>query len=67
MESFDSQGKIMSIGTAGQEIVSKKIVDKDGQGQGSRYQPQKKVASSQPAKEGETKADKENHVIDIIV
>jgi hypothetical protein len=67
MESFDSQEKIMSIGIAGQGIVSKKIADKDGQGQGSRYQPQKKVASSQLPEEGEAKADKENHVIDIVV
>jgi hypothetical protein len=67
MESFDSQGKIMSIGTAGQEIVSKKIADKEGQGQGPRYQPQKKAASSQPAQDGEAKADQENHVIDIVV
>lgn len=67
MESFDAQGKIMPIGAADQGIVSKKIADKDGQGQGSRYQPERKAATSQPAREGEAKADKENHVIDIVV
>jgi hypothetical protein len=67
METFDSQGKIMPIGAADQGIVSKKITDKDGQEQGPRYHPQKKVASSQPPEEGDAKADKENHVIDIVV
>jgi hypothetical protein len=67
METFDSQGKIMPIGAAGQGIVSKKIADKDGQGQGSQYQPQKRVVSTQPPEEGESKVDKENHVIDIVV
>jgi hypothetical protein len=66
METFDSQG-IMPIGAADQGIVSKKIVDKDGQGQGPSYQPQKKVPSSQPPEEEEAKAHKENHVIDIVV
>jgi hypothetical protein len=67
METFDSQGKIMPIGASDQGIVSKKIKDKDGQGQGPRYQPQRKVASSQPPENDDAKTDKENHVIDIVV
>jgi len=67
METFDSQGRILPIGAADQGIVSKKITDKEGQGQGPRYQPQKNVASNQlPEKEdGETQT--EDHVIDILV
>ena len=67
METFDSQGRVLPIGAADQGIVSKKIADKDGQGQGPRYQAQKKVLADQlPEKEdGETQT--EDHVIDIIV
>ena len=67
MDTFDSQGRIIPIGAADQGIVSKKITDKDGQGQGPRYQPQKKVAPVQPPEEGDGDTETEDHVIDIIV
>jgi hypothetical protein len=67
MDIFDSQGRILSIGSADQGIVSKKITDKDGQGQAPKYQPQKKVAMVQlPEKEGGDTETKD-HVIDITV
>ena len=67
MDAFDSQGRILPIGTADQGIVSKKIMDNEGQGQGPKHQPQKKAASVELPENEEKDAEKENHVIDIIV
>ena len=67
MDAFDSQGRIAPIGAADQGIVSKKVMDKEGQGQGPRYQPQKKAASVELPENEEKDAEMEDHVIDIIV
>ena len=67
METFDSQGRILPIGAADQGIVSKKITDKDGQGQSPRYQPQKKVAPVQLPEKNDEESQPEDHVIDILV
>lgn len=67
METFDSQGKISPIGAAEQGIVSKKITEKDGQGQRSRHQPPKKVSPLQLPEEPDEHTPTEDHVIDIIV
>jgi hypothetical protein len=67
METFDSPGRILPVGAADQGIVSKKIADKDGQGQGPRQHPHKKVAPVPiPGKDNEERQT-EDHVIDIIV
>ena len=66
METIDSQGTVTPIAATDQDIVSKKIADKNGQGQGPRNQPQKKTAPAQPSGEDEdTQAEK--HAIDIVV
>ena len=67
METFDSPGRVAPIGSADQGIVSKKISDKDGQGQGSGHLHQKKVAPEQVPENDEEDTPTENHVIDIIV
>ena len=67
MDAFDSQGRILPVGAADQGIVSKKISDKGGQGQGPKYQPQKKAASVQLPEKEEKDAETEDHVIDIVV
>ena len=67
METFDSQGRVSPVGSADQGIVSKKIMDKEGQGQGSRQQHQKKVAPVQIPEEDDGDTQREDHVIDIIV
>jgi hypothetical protein len=67
MDAFDSQGRIAPIGAADQGIVSKKTTDKDGQGQGSKYYPQKKAASVPLPENEEKDAETEDHAIDIIV
>jgi hypothetical protein len=66
METFDSPGRVLPVGTTDQNIVSKKITDKDGQGQSSRHQQQKSAGSLHPEdKDEDTNTAK--HVIDIIV
>ena len=67
METFDSPGGILPIGAADQGIVSKKITNKEGQGQGPRYQPPKKVASVQLPEREDEETRMEDHTIDIIV
>ena len=67
METFDSQGGILPIGAADQGIVSKKITNKDGQGQGPRYQPLNKVASVPLPEKEDEETRTEDHAIDIIV
>ena len=66
MDTFDSPGKVSPVGAADQGIVSKKVTDKNGQGEGARHQPRQKPASIQLPEEGED-TQAENHVIDIIV
>ena len=67
METFDSQGRISPIGAADQGIVSKKITDRDGQGQSPRSQPPKKVAPVQIPENEDENSQPEDHVIDILV
>ena len=67
METFDSPGGILPIGAADQSIVSKKITNKDGQGQGPRYQPLNKVASVPLPEKDDEETRTEDHAIDIIV
>jgi hypothetical protein len=67
METFDSPGRISAVGAADQGIVSKKITDKDDQGQGPRQQPQKKVAPVQIPEKEDGDSQAEDHVIDIVV
>jgi|YelNatPaOPRAMG01_1025707.scaffolds.fasta_scaffold00267_26 hypothetical protein len=67
METFDSPGRILPVGSADQGIVSKKIADKDGQGQGLRQHPQKKVAPVPSPEKDEEERQAKDHVIDIIV
>ena len=67
METFDSQGRILPIGAADQGIVSKKISDKEGQGQGSGHQPQRKAAVAKPPEAEHGENETEDHVIDIMV
>jgi|UniRef100_A0A7C3UXB9 hypothetical protein len=67
MEAFDSQGKIPPIGAADQGIVSKKIADQEGPGQGSRRPLPRKAATPQPAEEPEEPTVQAEHVIDIVV
>jgi hypothetical protein len=67
MDTFDSPGKVLPVGSADQGIVRKNIADKDGQGQGPRQHLQKKVAPVPTSgKDGEERQT-EYHVIDIIV
>jgi hypothetical protein len=65
METSDSQGRILPVGTADQGIIIKKNTDKDGQGQSHRQQP-RKVAAAPPEEEA-GEGEKKDHVIDIIV
>jgi hypothetical protein len=67
METFDSQGRVSPVRGADQGIVSRKITDKEGQGQGSPYQHQKKVAPVQAPEQDDEGTQKKDHVIDIIV
>lgn len=66
METFDSQGRILPVGPADQNMVSQKITDKEGQGQGLRHQKQKSAGSDHGAEKDENTKTTE-HVIDIIV
>lgn len=65
MDTFDSQGNVLPIMATEQSIVSKKIADKNGQGQGPQYQHPRKT-SSQPLEEDED-IQTEKHAIDIVV
>jgi hypothetical protein len=67
MENFDSPGGVLPVGAVDQGIVSKKITDKDGQGQGSRQHPHKRVAPVQTSEEKDEERQAEDHVIDIVV
>jgi len=67
METFDSSGRVLPVGAADQGIVSKKISDKDGQGQGPRQHPHKKVAPVQISEKDDEERQTGDHVIDIIV
>jgi hypothetical protein len=67
METFDSSGRVSPVGAADQGIVSKKITDKEGQGQGLRQQHQKKVEPVQIPEKDDEDPQTEDHVIDIIV
>ena len=67
METFDSQGRVSPVVAVDQGIVSKKITDKEGQGQGPRQQHQKKVAPVQIPEKDDGDTQTEDHVIDIIV
>ena len=66
METFDSKGSVLPVGAPDQGIVSKKIADKDGQGQGNRHQNQKKAEPVQLPEEEED-IQTEKHAIDIVV
>jgi hypothetical protein len=66
METFDSQGRILPVGPADQNMVSKKITDKEGQGQEPRHHQQRSAGSAQSG-EGEENSKTTEHVIDIIV
>lgn len=66
MDTFDSQGNVLPIGTNEQNIISKKIANKNGQGQTPRYQQQKKTASIRHPEEDED-TQTEKHAIDILV
>jgi hypothetical protein len=67
METFDSPGRIAPVAAADQGIVSKKITDKEGQGQGPRQHPQKKVAPVPIPEKDDEERQTEDHVIDIVV
>jgi hypothetical protein len=67
METFDSQGRVSPVVAVDQGIVSKKIAEKEGQGQGPRQQQQKKVAPVQIPEKDDGDTQTEDHVIDIIV
>jgi len=66
MDTFDSKGTVTPVGAADQNIVSKKIADKNGQGQGPRNQPPKKAPPEPPLEEDED-TQTEKHAIDIVV
>lgn len=66
MESLDSQGRILPVGAADQDIVSKKIADDKDQGQSPRHQQQKSVKSSHTTEKDKDAKNKEPG-IDIIV
>lgn len=66
MDSIDSQGTVPPIAATDQDIVTKKIAQKNGQGQGAGNQPRKKAAPDRPPEEDDdTRTEK--HAIDIVV
>ena len=67
MENFDSPGRIAPVAAADQGIVSKKIADKDGQGERPPQHPPKKVASVPIPEKDDEERQAEDHVIDIVV
>jgi hypothetical protein len=66
METFDSPGKVLPIGAADQGIVSKKVTDKDGQGQAAQGRLKRKAAPPQLPEE-DADPETESHLIDIVV
>lgn len=66
MDTFDSKGTVLPIGATEQGIISKKVADKNGQGQGPGQQQRKKTATNPPPEEGED-TQTEKHAIDILV
>jgi hypothetical protein len=66
METFDSHGQVLPIGAADQGMVSKKVSDKDGQGQTAHGRLKKKAAPP-PVPEEEAEPQSKNHLIDIVV
>lgn len=66
MDTIDSQGTVTPIKTNEQDILTKKIANKNGQGQGQGNQPRKKAAPEQPPGEDEDNQT-EKHAIDIVV
>jgi hypothetical protein len=66
MDTFDSKGTVLPIGGTDQGIISKKVADKNGQGEGPRQQQQKKTPTIPPPEEGEDNQT-EKHAIDILV
>jgi len=66
MDTIDSQGTVTPIKTTEQDIVSKKIADKNGQGQSPGNQPRKKAVPDRPPEEDED-IQTEKHAIDIVV
>ena len=66
MDTIDSQGTVTPITATEQDIISKKIAHKNGQGQGPPNQPRKKTVPDQPPEEDED-TQTEKHAIDIVV
>jgi hypothetical protein len=66
METFDSHGQVLPIGAADQGIVSKKVTDKEGQGQAAQGRLKKKAAPPELPEE-EAEPQEKNHLIDIKV
>jgi hypothetical protein len=66
MDTFDSKGTVLPIGVTDQGIISKKVADKNGQGQGPRQQQPKETATLPLPDEGEDNQT-EKHAIDILV
>lgn len=66
MDTVDSPGRITPLTTAEESMVSKKVEDKDSQGQGPHYPRRQKATKSQPSEEGE-ETQVEKQVIDIVV
>ena len=66
MDTIDSQGNVTPIAATKQDIVSKKITHKNGQGQGPGNQPRKKAVPESPPEEDED-TQTEKHAIDIVV
>ena len=66
MDTFDSKGTVLPIGATEHGIISKKVEDKNGQGQSPREQLRKKTATIPPLEEGED-TQTEKHAIDILV
>jgi hypothetical protein len=66
MDTVDSKGTVLPIGATEHGIISKKVADKNGQGQGPGQQLRKKTATIPPPEEGED-TQTEKHAIDIVV
>ncbi len=66
METFDSHGQVLPIGAADQGMVSKKVSDKDGQGQAAQGRLKKKSVTP-PLPEEEAEPQTTDHLIDIVV
>ncbi len=66
MDTVDSRGRVTPLTTAEERMVSKKVVDKDGQEQEPHFQRRQKTVKSKPSEEDES-TQAEKHVIDIVV